>query len=50
MTPPSKITVIRNDENGKSKRIRFNYNRAVSSGGSDEENLVLKSGDVVVVP
>lgn len=47
---PSKITVIRNDENGKSKRIRFNYNRAVSSGGSDEENLVLKSGDVVVVP
>jgi polysaccharide biosynthesis/export protein len=47
---PSRITVIRNDENGKSKRIRFNYNRAVSSGGSDEENLVLKSGDVVVVP
>jgi polysaccharide export outer membrane protein len=47
---PSKITVIRNEENGKTKRIRFNYNRAVSSGASDEENLVLKSGDVVVVP
>jgi polysaccharide export outer membrane protein len=47
---PSKITVIRNDDNGKTKRIRFNYNRAVSSGPSDEENLVLKSGDVVVVP
>ncbi len=47
---PSKITVIRNEENGKTKRIRFNYNRAVSSGASDEENLVLRSGDVVVVP
>jgi polysaccharide export outer membrane protein len=46
---PSKITVIRNDDNGKTKRIRFNYNRAVSNGG-DETNLVLKSGDVVVVP
>jgi polysaccharide export outer membrane protein len=44
---PSKITVIRVDENGKTKRLRFNYNRAV---GSDEENLVLRSGDVVVVP
>ena len=47
---PSRITVIRNDDNGKTKRIRFNYNRAVSSSNSDEENLVLKSGDVVVVP
>ena len=44
---PSKITVIRIDEAGKTKRIRFNYNRAI---GSDEENLVLRSGDVVVVP
>jgi polysaccharide biosynthesis/export protein len=43
---PSKITVIRIDE-GKTKRIRFNYNKAI---GSDEENLVLRSGDVVVVP
>jgi polysaccharide biosynthesis/export protein len=47
---PSKITVIRNDDNGKTKRIRFNYNRAVSNSSTDEENLVLKSGDVVVVP
>jgi len=47
---PSRITVIRNDDNGKTKRIRFNYNRAVSSSNSDEANLVLKSGDVVVVP
>lgn len=44
---PSKITVIRIDEGGKTKRIRFNYNKAI---GSDEENLVLRSGDVVVVP
>jgi polysaccharide biosynthesis/export protein len=44
---PSKITVIRLDEGGKTKRIRFNYNKAI---GSDEENLVLRSGDVVVVP
>jgi len=47
---PSKITIIRIDEQGKTKRIRFNYNRAVSAGSSDEENLVLRSGDVVVVP
>lgn len=46
---PSKITIIRNDPNGKTQRIRFNYNRAVSNG-SEEENLVLKSGDVIVVP
>jgi polysaccharide export outer membrane protein len=46
---PSKITVIRVDEAGKTKRIRFNYNKAVGNG-SDEENLVLRSGDVVVVP
>jgi polysaccharide biosynthesis/export protein len=44
---PSKITVIRIDEQGKTKRIRFNYNKAI---GSDDENLVLRSGDVVVVP
>ena len=37
------------DESGKTKRIRFNYNRAVANGG-DEENVVLRSGDVVVVP
>jgi polysaccharide export outer membrane protein len=45
---PSKITILRNDENGKTQRIRFNYNRAIGSAG--EENLVLKSGDVVVIP
>jgi polysaccharide export outer membrane protein len=46
---PSKITILRTDGNGKTQRIRFNYNRAISSG-SDEENVVLRSGDVVVVP
>jgi polysaccharide export outer membrane protein len=44
---PSKITIIRTEEGGKTKRIRFNYNKAV---GSDDENIVLRSGDVVVVP
>ena len=46
---PSKITILRVDESGKTKRIRFNYNKAVSNG-ADEENVVLRSGDVVVVP
>jgi len=45
---PSKITILRNDDSGKTQKIKFNYNRAVGSSG--EENLVLKSGDVVVVP
>jgi len=47
---PSKITVIRTDAGGQTQKIRFNYNRAVSNGSSDEKNLVLKPGDVVVVP
>src|SRR5947207_10876906 len=47
---PSKITVIRTDAGGQTPKIRFNYNRAVSNGSSDEKNLVLKPGDVVVVP
>jgi polysaccharide export outer membrane protein len=47
---PSKITILRTDESGKTKRIRFNYNRAVSTNSADEENVVLRSGDVVVVP
>jgi len=46
---PSKITVIRTDPNGQTQKLRFNYNRAVSNG-NDEKNLVLKPGDVVVVP
>jgi hypothetical protein len=39
--------VIRTDAHGRTEKIRFNYNRAV---GGDEQNLVLKPGDVIVVP
>jgi len=46
---PSKITVIRTNGKGETERIRFNYNRAVGNSG-DEQNLVLRPGDVVVVP
>jgi polysaccharide export outer membrane protein len=46
---PSKIVVLRNEPNGKTQRIRFNYNRAVSNA-AEEQNITLKSGDVVVVP
>jgi polysaccharide export outer membrane protein len=45
---PSKIIIFRKDEKGETRRLRFNYNRAVGSTG--EENLTLRSGDVVVVP
>ncbi len=46
---PSKITVIRTDDKGQTQKIRFNYNRAISNS-SDEPNLMLRSGDVIVVP
>ena len=45
---PSKIVIFRKDEAGQTRRLRFNYNRAVGNAG--EENLSLRSGDVVVVP
>jgi polysaccharide export outer membrane protein len=45
---PSKIVIFRKDGSGQTQRLRFNYNRAVGNGG--EENVSLKSGDVVVVP
>jgi polysaccharide biosynthesis/export protein len=44
---PSKITVFRKDTYGNTHRIKFNYNRAMRG---EEDNLALKSGDVVVVP
>ena len=44
---PSKIVIFRKNGNG-TERLRFNYNRAV--GSATEENLPLRSGDVVVVP
>jgi polysaccharide export outer membrane protein len=46
---PSKITVIRIDDQGQTERIRFNYNKAISNS-PEEPNLVLRSGDVIVVP
>jgi polysaccharide export outer membrane protein len=45
---PSKIVIFRKDSTGQTQRLRFNYNRAVGNGG--EDNVSLKSGDVVVVP
>jgi polysaccharide export outer membrane protein len=44
----SRIVVIRSDGTG-TKRIPVNYNKIVSSSG-EQENLVLKPGDVVLVP
>lgn len=46
---PSKIVVLRNEQDGKTQRIRFNYNRAVANA-AEQQNITLKSGDVVVVP
>jgi polysaccharide export outer membrane protein len=45
---PSKIVIIRKDKSGQTQRLRFNYNRAVGAAG--EDNVTLRSGDVVVVP
>lgn len=43
-----KIFVLR-PEGTAMKRIPFNYNKAVSEGG-EQENLYLRAGDIVVVP
>jgi polysaccharide export outer membrane protein len=45
---PSKIIIFRRDDRGQTQRLRFNYNRAVGSAG--EDNVTLRSGDVIVVP
>ena len=45
---PSKIVIFRKRDGGQTERLRFNYNRAVGAAG--EDNLTLRSGDVVVVP
>jgi polysaccharide export outer membrane protein len=45
---PSKIVIFRKDKGGQTQRLRFNYNRAVGTAG--EDNVTLRSGDVVVVP
>jgi polysaccharide export outer membrane protein len=44
----AKMVVLR-PEGGKMKRIPFNFNRAVSEGG-EQENFYLQPGDIVVVP
>ncbi len=43
----TKILVIRN-ENGKERRITVNYKKAVK--GDPNSNLILKSGDTIIVP
>jgi polysaccharide export outer membrane protein len=44
----ARIFVLR-PEGNVMKRIPFNYNKAVSEGG-EQENLYLRAGDIVVVP
>src|SRR5687767_12204127 len=44
----TRIVVLRQDGD-KKVRIPFNYNR-VTAGASDEENLYLRPGDIVLVP
>jgi polysaccharide biosynthesis/export protein len=46
---PSKIVVVRKDAAGQTQKIPFNYNRAIKTG-ENEDNLYLKTGDVIVVP
>jgi polysaccharide export outer membrane protein len=46
---PGKIMILRKDTNGATHKIPFNYNRVVKDNRS-QDNVTLKSGDVVVVP
>lgn len=46
---PKKVYVLRPLENGKVQRIPFNYVRVIK-GESPQENILLQSGDTVVVP
>ena len=43
-----KILVIRN-ENGREKRIKVNYKKIVD-GGNPDSNVILKTGDTIIVP
>jgi polysaccharide export outer membrane protein len=43
------IVVLRRDGNGSQRAIRFAY-KDVERGRSLDQNIVLNSGDVVVVP
>jgi polysaccharide export outer membrane protein len=44
----ARIFILRPDGD-KMKRLPFNYNKAVSEGG-EQENFYLRSGDIIVVP
>ena len=46
---PSKIVVVRKDAAGQTQKIPFNYNKAIRNG-EVEDNILLKTGDVIVVP
>jgi polysaccharide biosynthesis/export protein len=46
---PGKIMILRKDISGATQKIPFNYNRVVKDNRS-QDNVTLKSGDVVVVP
>jgi polysaccharide export outer membrane protein len=46
---PSKIVVVRKNASGQTEKIPFNYNRAIRTG-ENEDNIVLRTGDVIVVP
>jgi polysaccharide export outer membrane protein len=46
---PSKIVVVRKDAAGQTLKIPFNYNKAIRNGET-EDNIYLKTGDVIVVP
>lgn len=52
MTPfasVNNIKILRRDENGKQKAIEFEYGD-VEDGDDLEQNIILQSGDVIVVP
>jgi polysaccharide export outer membrane protein len=46
---PSKIVVVRKNGSGATEKIPFNYNKAVRTG-EEQDNIYLKTGDVIVVP
>jgi polysaccharide export outer membrane protein len=43
-----KILIIRN-ENGREKRITVNY-RKIIRGSDTDSNVILKTGDTIIVP
>jgi polysaccharide export outer membrane protein len=43
------IMVVRTDNNGKTRRFRFNY-ETFSTGENFQQNITLRSGDVIIIP